>query len=284
MRIRTYSDLHLDSQFNHTGLYDPDSETHGLWVPPSLPHDKETILCLAGDLWVGTKWIEYLGFSWISAVASKFKQVLVVNGNHDLWSTAHGLTIVDAARKCNDMLVAHDIHNVTVLDCDTVEIDDVLFVGATLWTDMHKGDPLTMYNMKTYMKSDGNIKYRTGPSGQYERFTSAKWIQTHATHAEYIRQVASANPNKKVVIITHHQPVTFVGDPLYEGHPSNGYYSSDLSDIMLANENIAMWNCGHSHHTVNERFNKTLLYCNPVGYQFESRERMQKVLHHYIDV
>ena len=41
--------------------------------------------------------------------------------------------------------------NIYMLEQDTKIIDDVTFVGATLWTDMNRGDPLTMHAIEGMM-------------------------------------------------------------------------------------------------------------------------------------
>ena len=169
MKVRIYSDMHLDHQ-----IY-PNGDISHLWYPPVLPDDKDTILILAGDLWIGTKFIEYAGQSWISILAQRFKKILVVLGNHDLWPQGD-LTILRGAEKCNNLLEQMGIFNVEVLDMDTYADGNYLFVGCTLWTDMNKADPLTMHNMPTFMNYDGKIAYETGPNGQWSRFTSEKLV------------------------------------------------------------------------------------------------------------
>lgn len=191
MKIRVYSDIHLDwyaGDANSTRIHDPElleDPFKNFWYPPELPDDKETILVLAGDLWVGTKWIEWMEeFSWIGRVAPRFKQVLIVLGNHDYWPQG-GLTISKGAEKCNDMLGDRCLFNVKVLDRSTFEIDGVLFIGATLWTDMDKHSAFTMFDMPRYMRYDGKISYDVWPDGGWSRFTSDKWVQTHDKHKAY---------------------------------------------------------------------------------------------------
>lgn len=131
-----------------------------MWYPPELPDDKDTILILAGDIWIGTKFIWNGTDSWISNIAPNFKQVLIVLGNHDYWAIQGGnLTIKDGAKKCNILLEQMCLFNVKVLDCDTFADGDYLFVGCTLWTDMDKEGPLAMYNMSRFMAYDGRIRY-----------------------------------------------------------------------------------------------------------------------------
>ena len=272
MKLRTYNDLHLDHY----------SSVGKLWYPPELPDDKDTILILAGDLWIGTRFIEYAGHSWISNVAPRFKQVLIVLGNHDYWPCNQDLTILRGAEKCNSMLQDFDIQNVKVLDCDTYQDPDhpdILFVGATLWTDMKKSDPLTMHNMSQFMAYDGKIAYETGEGGAWSRFTSEKWIRTHNRHRDYIKLITEQNPDKKIVVITHHLPLETLGDPRYIGNCDNYYYYSDLSNIILDNKNIMLWLYGHSHFQKDTMMVHCRFINNAVGYISEMMEGQRLVKH-----
>ena len=284
MKIREYSDIHLDWYFAGGKDFDVLGEIV-CWYPPELPDDKETILILAGDLWTGTRFIEWAGYSWIGIVAQRFQQVLIVLGNHDYWPQGN-LSIVKGADKCNAMLQDMCLFNVHVLDQSTYAIDDYLFVGATLWTDMDKGNPLTMMSMSQFMAYDGKIKYDVGgkDGNEYRRFTSELWVALHRKHKKYIANIAELNRDKKLVVITHHLPLAQMGDPMYEGNESNGYYYSDLSDLILDNENIVFWCCGHSHCSNDFMFGKTRMYMNPVGYAGEHREQEELVKHEVIEL
>jgi predicted MPP superfamily phosphohydrolase len=276
IKVRVYSDIHLD---HYVGREEPK-----FWYPPELPDDKDTILVLAGDLWIGTRWIDYMGFSWIGKLSNQFKQVLVVLGNHDYWPANHPLSIRTGARKCNDMLHDMAYFNVKVLDMEVVDIGDVIFVGATLWTDMRDGDPLTMNNMPSYMSYDGKIAYEIGEEGAWTRFTSQRWVGVHRRHKEYIRLVAQDNPDKAIVVITHHLPLEFISDPVYAGDSSNAYYSSDMSDVLLDNPNITHWFYGHSHYCNDTTFEGCRLVNNSVGYQGEHKEQAGLVKHEVIEI
>jgi hypothetical protein len=236
-----------------------------------MEDDKNTVLILAGDLWEGSKWIVHGNDSWIANVAPHFKQVLVIAGNHCLWPSG-GLKVFNYADKCNALLQDHGLFNVLVLDQTTWQHEDVIFVGCTLWTDMNKCDPLTMMTVKQFMNQDGKIVYDHMPDGSgIRRFTPEKWIALHYKHKKFIHDVASTNPDKKIVVITHHIPMTTLGDPRYAGDPTNGYYSSDCSDVILDNENIKVWAYGHSHFSVDRMMVNCRLINNSIGYIGEHR-------------
>ena len=273
-KIRCYSDLHLD---HYNGRFNVITGEPVWWTPPELPDDKETILILAGDIWTGTKWIEFAGHSWISKIASRFKTVLVVLGNHDYWPcNSGGLSITKGGDKCNALLQDMGYHNVKVLDRDTHTVSDILFVGATLWTDMDKGSPLAMMNMRSSMAYDSKCTYETIP---WCNFTSERWVKTYCQHRDYIKHVVEQNKDKKIVVITHHLPLLTMNDPRYIGDSDNCYYSSDLSEFILDNPHIKMWACGHTHHCYDEVFGETRMINRSVGYVNEHKEQRGLISH-----
>lgn len=277
MKIREYSDIHLDHFIDLINEDISNGIIPRVWYPPAMSDDSDTVLVLAGDLWFGTCWIEYKGFSWISQVAPRFKQVIVVLGNHDYWSQ---ITIRSGADDCNNLLQKKNIGNVVVLDQSSFELDDVLFLGCTLWTDMSKGDCLTMMNMSRMMYYDARIVY----DNFINNFSSVLWTKENKHHVDYIKCVVSQNKNKKLVVITHHIPSFSFCDPAYIGDSSNAYYASDLSDLILDNPNIKMWFHGHSHYQHETYIGNTLVVNNAVGYVGEHCEQRGLVSHKIFEI
>lgn len=277
-KFRLYSDTHLD-WYARDGV-----KAENFWYPPVLPDDKETTLILAGDIWTGTSFIEVGGFSWVKVLSERFKQVLVVLGNHDYWPFGDFLTIQHGGDKCNALLQDMGLHNVKVLDCLTHEDGDVLYIGATLWTDIGKGHPWLMHQMGTSLSYDGKIAYWADYKGSWKRWTSELWVREHDRHKKYIELVAKQNPDKKIVVITHHAPLTNITSPHFVGNFMNAYYVSDLSDLILDNENIVLWCFGHTHHPIDVQVGNCRVLNNPVGYQGEHFEQQGLVEHRSYNV
>ena len=88
--------------------------------------------------------------NFLGRVSKEFSHVIYIAGNHEFY---HG--------KYPD---AYDWHkeecdvfgNVYFLEMQTKEIDNVVFIGATLWTDMNKGDQITLNIVKS-MLNDFNV-------------------------------------------------------------------------------------------------------------------------------
>ena len=119
--------------------------------------DNADVLILSGDICVnvdmkehdpygvmeGTRSSRYHDF--FQRCAEKFNHVVYVAGNHEHYNGDFKYTLSDLKSK-----LAY-IKNLYVLDREVKKIDDITFVGGTLWTDMNKEDPLTLFHMKDMM-------------------------------------------------------------------------------------------------------------------------------------
>jgi Icc-related predicted phosphoesterase len=299
MLLRQYSDLHLDSYWipgHHNGTFFEPAHWGELWYPPFRADDKETTLLLTGDIWIGSHFIFSNGTSWIQGVAKRFKQVLIVLGNHDYWACKEYLTIKDGAKKCNDRLAQMGIFNVKVLDCDTYQDENVLFVGCTLWTDLNKQEPLTVFNLPGYMRDadmtaiyeEGNVD-KMWPSeiphaSGFSRFTPERWLETHDRHKAYLKLIFEQNRDKEIIVLTHHVPLLTLSNPAFPPTFVSGYYASDLSELILDNHHVKYWFHGHSHFQHETTLGETMIINNCVGYKNQNFERLGLVKHKIIEI
>ncbi len=84
--------------------------------------------------------------------AEEFPHVIYIAGNHEHYHGDFKYTLSELKRK-----LAY-ISNLHVLDKEVFKLDDTIFVGSTLWTDMNKEDPLTLLHMKDYMNDFRIVK------------------------------------------------------------------------------------------------------------------------------
>jgi len=75
----------------------------------------------------------------------QFPHVIYIMGNHEFYHGKFYAAIDYMREECAKY------PNIYMLEQDTKIIDDVVFVGGTLWTDMNKRDPLTMLHIKDMM-------------------------------------------------------------------------------------------------------------------------------------
>ena len=231
--------------------------------------------------------------------ANEFKNVIYVAGNHEHYNGDYAETFKILRNYLGR------IENLHILDKEHVTIDDVTFIGGTLWTDMNAQDPVTLAHIRGIMNdfriiqnstemvsyktmvnaydADGNVKLDANgqPIQQAEfhkrpaRFTPEDTVQDHKKMLEYI-QVTTAmlgENSNKYVVVGHHAPSKASTHPRYRTEViMNGAYSSRLDQFILDNPQIKLWTHGHTHEEFDYMIGSTRVVCNPRGYiNYEDR-------------
>ena len=196
-------------------------------------------------------------------VSKEFDEVVYVAGNHEFYHGKWGTT-ADILR--NEVSVFPNIH---FLENEVFVYKGVTFIGATLWTDMNKGDPLTLHAIRD-MLNDFSV-VRDDTKG-YSALRPATVMQAHRKTVSYINAVVSEQPEDKFVVVTHHAPSFQSVHENYRGETiMNGAYASDLSDLILDRPQIKLWTHGHMHDPQDYMLGDTRIVCNPRGYMGEHR-------------
>jgi len=264
------------------------------------------VLILSGDICVasdfsdsnttnivkGGKTQRYVDF--FTRCAFQFPKVIYVAGNHEHYHGDYAETFSILQK-----YLGH-IENLHILDKEHVTIDDVTFIGGTLWTDMNAQDPVTLAHIRGVMNDfrviqnstemvsyktmvnaydgDGNVKLDENglPIQKAEfhkrpaKFLPEDTVQDHKKMLEYIQatiaMLASMNPNKYVVV-GHHAPSKASTHPRYQTEViMNGAYSSRLDNFILNHPQIKLWTHGHTHEEFDYMVGTTRVVCNPRGY------------------
>jgi Icc-related predicted phosphoesterase len=193
----------------------------------------------------------------------KYEKVLYVLGNHE----HYGGKLNESKDLLEQKLRNGNINNVQVLENESVEIDGILFIGSTLWTDCNKGDPLTIYNLRGGLNDYRYITYHYADANAYNKLRPGVTYRIHMISKEYIAQTLKANVDKPAVVITHHAPSHMSIAPEFAGeYHMNGGFASDLSNMMLDNSNIKCWLHGHTHTFFDYKIGDVRVICNPRGY------------------
>jgi predicted phosphodiesterase len=229
-RIHLVSDLHLEKG----GLY-----------PTYLEKIDAQILILAGD--IGAPFTpKYQNF--IKYCAQIFSHVIVVAGNHEYYNKRHNMAEIDAQID----LVVSAYANVHYLQRRQVTIEDITFVGCTLWSLPNASAPLTNDFKK--------IKGMTFGLYRHLFHTDLKYLSHTLEQIEPI-------PGHKTVVITHHLPSPALIAAPYRGDPTNTFYATNIVHLMAY---CSMWVCGHTHHRTTQIINGCECHINPYGYPSES--------------
>lgn len=189
----------------------------------------------------------------------KYKKVFYVMGNHEHYRGRFD--------KTKELLESMMPSNVTILENEVVEYEGVMFMGATLWTNLNNGDSLTMYHIKQAMNDYKAIQYHDPVKDVYHKLPPEVTFKTHIHSMQYFREMLSIHRNKPFVVITHHAPSFMsVNERFKHDRTMNGGYASDLSEDILDNENIKVWVHGHMHDPVDYKIGETRVVANPRGY------------------
>lgn len=277
MKITIASDLHLEFG---------DLEIHN--------DQGADVLILSGDILVakdiaqrdpyGVMGPEYRSnryHDFMQRCSALFPHVIYVMGNHEHYNGDFAKT--EAHLK--DVLSY--LKNVYVLEKEIKVIDDVTFIGGTLWTDMNNGDQITLYHMtgmmndfrivdnshrkvsfKSYEKING-VDNREKPifHERVARFSPEDAFEDHVKFKGYIQQIVEGKFDQKFVVCGHHSPSKQSTHPRYADDTiMNGGYSSDLDEFIQDHPQIRLWTHGHTHHTFDYVIGETRIVCNPRGY------------------
>jgi predicted phosphodiesterase len=218
---------------------------------------------------------------------ARFPNVIYIMGNHEYYHGDFGTSLGDLRGHLGYL------HNLHILEKESVEIGDYMFFGGSLWTDMNKGDPNTLYTIKGYMndyriirdssevvnyktpvygtKEDGSTDYdnilRTEFHTRHAKFTPEKSIVEHKETLRVLGESIASRPAEKWIVVGHHAPSKLSTKPQYENdYIVNGAYSSDLSEFILNHPQIKLWTHGHTHHDFDYMVGDTRVVANPRGY------------------
>ena len=198
--------------------------------------------------------------------SAKYRKVIMVMGNHEHYRFQFHKTYEHIKSQLPD--------NVHLLEKESLVLDGVLFLGATLWTDMNKQDSLTMYHMQGAMNDYRQISMLNERTGDYHRLQPERTVQEHLKTLEYFKTALAENRAREggalpVVVVTHHSPSKLSTKPKYQKDVlMNGAYSSDLSEFILDHPEIRVWTHGHTHDTFDYQVGATRIICNPRGYKY----------------
>lgn len=284
MKIAIASDIHLE--FGDIDIVN-DSQADVLILSGDI--------CVAADLDMRDRRQTEMGFArhrserfhdFFERCTQNFPHVIYIMGNHEYYHSDFATALGEMRRK-----LAH-LSNLYILEREIKVINDVTFIGGTLWTDMNNRDELTLYHMRTMMNdfrviqnSGVPVHFRT-QDGEFKtrvaKFSPEDAVTEHVKMKEYIQVVTAflgKNPNKYVVV-GHHAPSRRSTHEMY-AHDTimNGGYSSDMDQFIEERPEIKLWTHGHTHHPFDYTIGQTRVICNPRGYHgYEARAEEWKLI------
>lgn len=263
MKIAVCSDLHLE------------------FGPISLENTENAeVLILSGDICVANdlreldkgdndKSNQYHTF--FQECCARFPSVIYIAGNHEHYHGDFAKSIGNIRDRLGYLVNLH------VLDKESVLINNVFFIGGTLWTDMNKEDGITLMHMKSMMNDFRSVEnsarkthYKDTLGNSHvriARFTPDDAVEDHKKMLEYVKIMIEGKHDQKIVVVGHHAPSKLSTHPRYAKEEiMNGGYSSDLSEFILDHPQIKLWTHGHTHENFDYLIGSTRIVCNPRGY------------------
>ncbi|WEW61446.1 hypothetical protein PRK78_006936 [Emydomyces testavorans] len=219
------SDLHLEAPPAYD-IFD---------IPAKAPH-----LALLGD--IGNIRDEGF-FSFIEAQLRKFRTVFFLPGNHEPYHSSW----VEARNKINAF--TREISQ----RAPTEGLGEFVFLERTRY-DI--SDAVTVLGCTLYSHVPADQEERVS-FGLNDFYHIDDWtVQAHnAAYAEDLawlnEQVASIEPQRKIVVFTHHSPITRdprAVDPAHAGSVIGSGFATDLSgEECWKNARVCVWAFGHTH-------------------------------------
>lgn len=217
------------------------------------------VLVVAGDLDSGrTNVLESLGF-----LATKYDYVLYLPGNHEYYQGLHlgGFDYDNFEAK-----LPKNVHHLA--PNNRVNIDDITFFGATLWTNFDES-PAAEKLAHKYIND-----FRRIPDAFRMKeifYEHEKWLEN-----------AYYNTKGKKVIVTHFLPAMACVSPKYRDGDMvsqylNHYFANSLDGWIKTLEDVT-WLFGHTHDAVDVTIGHTRCLARPVGYPGEHSQPYEPLI------
>lgn len=233
MKIQYLSDLHVE------GYIDSAVKT----IESNVIVDDSDVMIIAGDLipWVFS-WKDEEIINWFS---KKFPLTLYIPGNHEYYGSIERLEYKERKEYIRD--------NFILLDNAVHDIDNVRFIGSTMWSDIIGSEFMSV------VRSLNDFRYIKSPNGM--KITGDYYKNIHKKSRNFI--FSSVDSLKNNIVISHHLPSYSCVAPEFKTSNINSAFATDL-DKLISESNIKYWIYGHTHSNVEDiKLNNTCISCNP---------------------
>ena len=248
MRIQHLTDCHFD--INHRA-----NAKQLIKIDPTAD-----VIALTGDMFnhaVDTiNWIKYD----LLPITSDTQHIVYIFGNHEFY----GISIEKALLNADDF-VHPRVHFLKA--GRKFELDDVCFIGDTLWTDFEfqsgrLGLPdLNMFYASQSMSDFSYIEYNG------RTIKPAHTVVFHHRAREEFVESMRQTQCKHIVVLSHHGPCGKSVSPRFFNDSLNAAFVSEILDKYPFPKDIDLWLHGHVHDSFDYLHESgTRVVCNPIGY------------------
>lgn len=171
---------------------------------------------------------------------SDFEKILYIPGNHEFYMV-RDIKPKPFNHLLRDLFdLEKRISNLIVMNCNSVVINDIEFLGCTLWSNLGQ---------------NFFPKYRVRIYG----FTNIVYQQQYDKNLQWLKKTLSASVNPNRVVITHYPPVNLATRDKFS------YLYSNTLEHLIKLSNMIVWNFGHIHKNHMFTKNNVLLVTNQTG-------------------
>ncbi len=244
MKIFPFSDLHIE--FGSPDIKIPDVD----------------IVVIAGDVGTGNK-----GVRWIKEHI-KETPVIYVLGNHEYYGNKYpGLL--------NKLKTETNGTNITILENEIVLMWNVIFYGATLWTDfeLFGQSRIAGYECEQFMTDFRKIRIEP----EYSKIRSEDLIRIHRKSLNWLTEILSRFSDKTNIVVSHHGPSIKSAPETNRNDLVTAAFASNLENI-IETQKPHLWIHGHFHNSSDYMINDCRIICNPVGYPEERNKEFKENL------
>jgi Icc-related predicted phosphoesterase len=244
MRIQVLSDLHaeLDARRAKSDVVDLGAD----------------LVVLAGDIDQGDAGVRWAAEMWPDT------PVVYVVGNHE----HYGARIGEATERSRRAAAGTNVH---VLERESVTIDGVRILGATLWTNLNlAGDPA----WARWRLAQALTDYQA-ILGPQRRLRPRDTQMLHALTVAWLDDLLEAPHEGPTIVVTHHAPSPrslMRRQQAPDESPWTAMDAAFASDLewLITEFAPALWIHGHTHRSCDYRIGGTRVVSNQRGYYGET--------------
>jgi hypothetical protein len=158
--------------------------------------------------------------------------------------------------------------NVFYMQERTMMLEDVMFIGATLWTDYNRGNPMAMMAAQSDMNDYKHIRTGSAAAPYLRKSRPLDMLGINHRARLFIENSlrTAQHSGNRAVVFTHHAMTMMARTNAYPHGPLDyAYYNTGLEDMILEYEPVLCIH-GHSHHAVDFMLGNTRMLSNPRGY------------------
>ena len=221
---------------------------------------------LAGDTDIGIR-----GAEWAKN-AFRSIPIIYISGNHEYY----GKKFFKINRQLTDI---SENSNFYFLERDELTLDNVRFLGCTLWTDfrLYGEEKIELATYEAQSQITDYKRIRLGPNQGYRKLKPIDTIHFHNQSVQFLQEKLGEPFGGITIVVTHHSPTPKSISEHFEDDILNASFCSNL-EWMIIKYKPNLWIHGHIHDKFDYWIGDTRIICNPRGYVPDVVEGFQEDL------